>query len=100
MSTKYRIIQVKPEGISYSFIIEKSTQVTKEINPKYRANQSYWEGTFRLNAGGRPRDWFIKVNKTIWEEVSSCNTLDKAEWIVSDLQGKEDFKPVIVKEYS
>ena len=56
--SKWRIVQVKPEGLDKAFIIEEFVVIPAHqvLNPKYRYNQSYWEGTFKLNAGGRPKD--------------------------------------------
>ena len=109
---RWRIVQVKPLGLSNAFVIESYIDIpaTKIVNSRYKANQSYWEGTFRLNAAGRPRDYFIDVPaKQEWRELSSWHsrdTLAQAIEAVEQLQIEaklvdklKTFKRTVIQEY-
>ena len=109
---KFRIVQIKPVGLEKAFIIEELVHVpiTKGINPKYHGNQGYWENTFRLNAGGRPADWFVAVPaKDVWRDIGDLyahDTIEQAQEQVTKIASKcallleyKTFKPKVIQEY-
>ena len=110
--SKWRIVQVKPDGLPQAYIIEEFVVIpaTTEINSKYMFMRSYYEQQGRLNVGGLPSDYRVAVpSKEIWKDMGQWyyrDTKDQAEQAIRELQTLANlneelktFKRKVIKEY-
>lgn len=106
---KYRIVQVKPEGLADAFQVEEQVVKPghKKVSKGYESQQAYYEQRNRFNVGGYPSDYWERVpESTEWKFIASYDLLFDAEQGVYGLKRSKElleaakvFKSIVVQEY-